>query len=402
MAGKNNMRLVVVLVAFVAAFATLVAPTLASTSVQRPFPQGIDQNNAQRAAKQVAARAEVDASYARAIAAAGGSSAYAEANYEVVGYGKVSGGTNSATVTSSGATVGVPDTAVCKEKAKALILKDKKTGNKIEICTGCGNVRLEEGFRYLKKVKWKKGTTLKVNKPFKVKFAEKCPDDRTVSGEVSLRIRGTIRAKAWGTVQGRLTARVQASYRLMVKRGKVKVNCGTLTHPQPIPVSPGVVQQVVVCGNGNQQVGNGNAGSNAGSHCNTTVVPPCTTCGCTSSCPPPPVVENSILITSWTDINDIPVGKSSDNFRIGVYASDAGGSLTIDPGVGGVNACGSTQAATATYVVSLQKGNNDVCVTLFAPQDASATSMTVTATAMLGGKTDRKIQTFPITRPTRP
>lgn len=224
-----RMRLIIVLAVVVGAFAALAPSASAATTVQRPFPQGLSTSSASRAWSQVQSRAEVDVSYAAAIARSGGSSSYTSSNYELVGYGKVNGGTNSAVVTNTGNTVGVPDTAVCKTGAKALVLRDKSTSRLIKICTGCGNVRLKNV--PIRPVKWKKGTTLKINRLINVPFSGVCPDGRKVSGSIGLRVKGTIRASAWGKVSGRLSARVKAAYRIAVKAGKVKLDCGESPPP---------------------------------------------------------------------------------------------------------------------------------------------------------------------------
>jgi hypothetical protein len=221
------------ILAIVVLVAALAIPTAASaaTSVQRPFPSGLSTSSASKAWSQVQSRAEVDGSYAAAIARSGGSSSYTSSNYEVVGYGKVNGGTNSAVTTSNGKTIGVPDTAVCKTGAKALVLRDKATSKLVKICTGCGNIRIKKV--PVRPVKWKKGTTLKINRLIKVPFSGACPDGRSVSGYVPLRIKGTIRAKAWGKVSGKLSVRVKAAYTIAVKAGKVVLDCGTPPPPPP-------------------------------------------------------------------------------------------------------------------------------------------------------------------------
>jgi|GEM_PF-6212709 len=122
------------------------------------------------------------------------------------------------------------------------------------------------------------------------------------------------------------------------------------------------------------------------------------------STPPPPA--QSITITSLTQLNMIPAGKSSNEFSIGVNASAAGGSLTVDPGIGSVSACTDTTGANrqdSMVFSNLGSGNSSLCVLLWAPNDADQpASMTVTFTAILGTAKDVKTETVPITYPTRP
>jgi len=101
-----------------------------------------------------------------------------------------------------------------------------------------------------------------------------------------------------------------------------------------------------------------------------------------------------------TTLNDIPEGRSSGPFYINVNASAPGGSLTVDPGVGSVTGCeGGTRQGSIT--LSLAAGNQQKCVILWAPSEASINSMTVTVTAILGTARDVKSQTFRVTHPVR-
>lgn len=125
--------------------------------------------------------------------------------------------------------------------------------------------------------------------------------------------------------------------------------------------------------------------------------PPPPNCEQTNTCP------KSVLITSVIDLNDVPAGLNSGPMPLTVYASHAGASLKVDPGIGKISTCGSsTQLATLT-ITGLQAGENDLCVVFYAPTDAAATQATITYTAMLAGATPSVRQvTFAITHPTRP
>jgi hypothetical protein len=119
-------------------------------------------------------------------------------------------------------------------------------------------------------------------------------------------------------------------------------------------------------------------------------------CGCE------PKKEPSIKITSKTELNMIPAGKTSGDFGIGTYASESGGVLTVDPGIGGVSSCSSTTPK-GSITVNVPSGASEACVILYAPEDADKpASMTVTMTACLGSVCDVKTETVPITYPKRP
>lgn len=117
---------------------------------------------------------------------------------------------------------------------------------------------------------------------------------------------------------------------------------------------------------------------------------------------PPPTTTKSILITSVIDLNDVPAGKDSGPMPFTVHASDAGGQVKVDPGIGKISSCDSnTSQATITFN-NLQAGDNDLCVKFYAPTDAAAQQATITYTATLGNASDVRRVTFAITHPTRP
>lgn len=132
--------------------------------------------------------------------------------------------------------------------------------------------------------------------------------------------------------------------------------------------------------------------------CNVTP-PPKEECGCK-----PPEEPPSILITSMTTLNLIAAEKNSGPFKIGVEASKAGGTLTVDPEIGTVSLCDGTAPQEKVVFTNLAAGTSEQCVILYAPEhDADMpTSMKVTVTAVLGSAHDKREQTFKITYPTRP
>jgi hypothetical protein len=164
--------------------------------------------------------------------------------------------------------------------------------------------------------------------------------------------------------------------------------------------------QVNVQQNQGQQQGQQSCSSNnssSSSNCSSSTTPPTCTppqTGTPPNCSTPPPAQ-SIKITAFPTENDIPTGKSSSQLSITVNASDSGGSLTIDPGNGGVSTCdSSTPQSSVTF--SLTTGNNTECYILYAPSDpAQPTSMEVTYSATLGSASDIETQTFGIKYPTR-
>ncbi len=152
---------------------------------------------------------------------------------------------------------------------------------------------------------------------------------------------------------------------------------------------------------GNTNVGSGNNAS--GDNCNTTNI--CSNVNSPAgvvNCTVPPQAK-SIKITSSVTLNDIPVGKNSGPFTLTVNASESGGSVTVDPGIGAVSKCDSTTPVASATFSSLPAGNSELCVIFYAPSDpARPTSMTISMVATLGSSSDIKSQTFAITYPVRP
>lgn len=129
---------------------------------------------------------------------------------------------------------------------------------------------------------------------------------------------------------------------------------------------------------------------------------------CTPPPPPPPTCEEthtcptSVVILSMTDLNDIPTGRSSGPYYVEVSASDAGGTLTVDPGIGSITDCnGGPREGSMTLPVP--KGVTKFCFVIWAPDDpAKPSQMTVTTTAVLGNSSAHKEDVLGITYPTRP
>lgn len=117
----------------------------------------------------------------------------------------------------------------------------------------------------------------------------------------------------------------------------------------------------------------------------------------------PPQEEKSITITSFTDLNMIAAGKNSGPAQFTVNGSEAGGSVTVDPNIGGVSTCNSSTPQGSLTFSNLAAGNNSLCVIIYAPNDADKPrSMTVTYTAILGTARDVKTDQVVIQYPTQP
>jgi hypothetical protein len=131
--------------------------------------------------------------------------------------------------------------------------------------------------------------------------------------------------------------------------------------------------------------------------CNTCQPPPCTTCH-----PVPP----SVTVTSYTKLNMVNVGKDSGPAPFMVNASDPG-SVTVDPGMGGISDCSGGPEQTTPLTFNLVAGDNDECVIYYAPDDADQPqSDTITYTAIVttdgGTAKDVKQDVFAIKYPVRP
>jgi hypothetical protein len=140
--------------------------------------------------------------------------------------------------------------------------------------------------------------------------------------------------------------------------------------------------------------GNGSPVISQQGNCNTTPPP-----SCTSNCSPPPAAV-CVTITSIIDLNDVPVGKTSGNLPFAVNSCGAG-SVTVDPGNGGISKCDSN-VKLASVTFDLATGNNSLCVIYYAPLESSVTSGSITYTAIQGSAKDVKSDTFAITHPVRP
>lgn len=175
----------------------------------------------------------------------------------------------------------------------------------------------------------------------------------------------------------------------------VQSNCSNVNTGNGSPSQGGNCNSgttTTTCSGTSTNTGSGNAGNcdvcSGTNNCNTTVTPP-----------------PSVVITSYTALNQVPAGYSSAQAPFTVNASDPG-SVTVNPGIGAVSDCnGGPEKPSITF--QLIRGNNPECVTYYAPNDSDQpTSDSLTYTAIVttagGTATDQKVDTFQITYPTRP
>jgi hypothetical protein len=207
-------------------------------------------------------------------------------------------------------------------------------------------------------------------------------------------------ASATGTATGTATATAKA-------KATSKAAARASAEGKAVKMSGSLKQEASVKASASAKA-SATAEASAKATCTPTVPPP-PTCQETGTCPPPPPPppcecepKPEIRITGKTELNMIPAGKTSGPFEISTYASESGGTLTVDPGIGSVSLCGSSTPKN-TVTVSVPSGASEACVILYAPEDADKpASMTVTMTACLGAVCDEETETVPITYPTRP
>jgi len=411
--------------------------TAQALSLYRPFPEGIDPNNAQHALQQVMDRASWDDQYVQVLAQQTGATSFDPTQYVTLGYKPhAPAGTTNSALTGSGTVVPVADHGG-SQFVKVMVVMNISTKKTVALMVRCGNPRLHPFVRVIPWKPFQKGTVIIINRSVNKPVSITCPSGQTVSGTITATVHGTFKARTWGKVQGNLNLQLQGQVDLQVK-AFVTLRCGPApipptppTPPAPAPQPPAQVFSATAtatasasatCPDGTTATatssGSGSATStvsqadaqqkaSAAAFANASAAAAAAV-KCGSAPPPvtPPVVipAPSVTITSTTTLNDIPTGKTSGPFNYTVNAS-APGTFTVDPGVGGVSDCNSS-TPTGSFQANLAAGNNSFCVIFYAPSDSAVTSMTITATAIVstagGTAKDVKPQTFGITYPVRP
>jgi hypothetical protein len=124
----------------------------------------------------------------------------------------------------------------------------------------------------------------------------------------------------------------------------------------------------------------------------------------TPSPTPTPPPHPSIKISSHIDLNQISAGKTSGPLSFTVTASDAGGSVTVDPGNGGVSDCNGGPVRSDITFDHLAAGNNPECIIVTAPDDADkpatgSVAYSATLTTSGGTSTDSVVDGYNIKYP---
>lgn len=174
-------------------------------------------------------------------------------------------------------------------------------------------------------------------------------------------------------------------------------NCGNVN------TGTGEVNQGGNCNNGGTEtcVGQNNCTEKheecVNSSCNQPPPPPKEECGCKEKPEEPEKPKPTIKITSMTELNQIPYGRTSKEVHIGTYASESGGVLTVDPGIGSVSPCGSSTPQ-GTFTANVPSGSSEACVVFTAPEDADEPEyMVVTVTACIESVCAEKTQKVKVT-----
>jgi hypothetical protein len=406
----------------------------------RFMPSGIDPISDKHATQQVLDYAKKNPAYGQALASQTGDSRFAASAYKADGYRSHApkGSTNSA-AGAGGQVVATADHGN-SASVKVVAIINIHTMQVAYVMVRCGNLRL----LHVTPIPWKPihlGVSATINRLVRKKATVVCLSGQKVTGYVTTRVRGVIYARTRGKVKGwaKIWLRQQADLQI---RTTLILQCGPAPKPAPKATPPAsctvtinnstvtgdvtncsTVTITVVCGNvsktftgPNAQDAQEQAYSWQQANCTSSPPPPCNcsppppppvcppgTTGTPPNCVTPPTAP-SVTITSTTTLNDIPEGKDSGPFYITVNAS-AAGSLTVDPGVGGVSDC-SSSTPQGSITLPFGAGNSTLCVKLYAPTDAGVNSMTITETAIVstsgGTAKDVKSQTFGVSHPVRP
>jgi hypothetical protein len=208
----------------------------------------------------------------------------------------------------------------------------------------------------------------------------------------SARLTQVVKLRMFVKTKGRSTVRLYG--KLVDKAGvraKARVHCDTTVVVISPPTCTSNCHQQELCTD--------SGASNYGGSLPCVFPPPCTSCQ-------PQTTPPSVTITSYTRLNMVPAGKTSGPAPFTVNASDPG-SVTVDPGMGGISDCSGGPEMTTPLTFQIVPGDNDECVIYYAPDDADQPqSDTITYSAIVttngGTAKDIKQDTFALTYPIRP
>jgi hypothetical protein len=381
--SMRKMRILIAL-ASVGAFFALAGNALATphhvdmmqaSSLYRPFPEGINPNNANQALSQVMSRASWDSQYAQVIMQQTGDSSFDSSHYTTLGYSAhAPAGTTNSALTGSGTVVPVTDHDG-SQSVKVLLVMNIVTKQTVAIMVRCGNPRLHP---FTKPIPWKpfqKGTLIHVNRQVSKPVSIKCPSGQEVTGTVTATVRGVVSARTWGKVQGSLNLRLQQSVNLQVKvlaslkcgaapvQPPAKGACSLNGVPQPSVPSGYVVD---VAGNCVQQTNNAeqNCKASGGSWNGATQL--CTIIQVNGNCSNIIVVNGSNNTVSSSQQGNCNSGSTppSSNFMATVNAS-ASATATAT-----VNCPGGSATATATATATASGSGSGSATSTVSQQDA--------------------------------
>ena len=221
------------------------------------IPGGVSKTNAKAAWSKINSRAFVDPSMRKALASTANVTSYNPSDYRVVGYGHASAGTANSAVLNNGAVVPASDSPRCHVGAQVLIVVNKVTGAKLEVCTACGNPRLRRVVQRIPKRPWALGTVIHFKRHV-VKAIQPltCPSGDKVTGSLDVWVKGTVRARTWGQVQGAMNAKQKLTVNLAIK-AQVKLKCKaapSVVPPVVVPPKTAPVTIEKVCEDSNNHV----------------------------------------------------------------------------------------------------------------------------------------------------
>jgi archaellum component FlaF (FlaF/FlaG flagellin family) len=199
------------------------------------IPGGVSTTNAKAAWSKINSRAVIDPGFAQMLASQANVSVYNPGDWRAIGYGRASAGTSNTSVLGNGQLVPAQETKNCHVGAKVLIVVNKTTNAKLEICTACGNPRLRQVIIRIPKRPWALGTVIRFRKHV-VKSIQPltCPSGDKVTGRLDVWVKGLVKARTWGQVQGAMSAKQKLQINLAIT-AQVKLKCKASPPQSPRP-----------------------------------------------------------------------------------------------------------------------------------------------------------------------
>ena len=224
---------------------TVALATDATDAYHPGLTGGLDKTNYRHAHAQLMQLATVNPALGNRLAQLSGTARFNARDYSPQGYGRASGGTNTA-FDNQGNNVPAPPTANCHIGAQVLIVINIKTMKGFEICTGCANPRLRQIILNLPQKPWSVETVMQFSRTVVKPFGTTCPSGQKVFGRLLVWVHGTVRGRTWGVLQGRMKGQMTLQLKVAVN-AQVKILCG----PAPPGQAPPGNCNVTVNGNNN-------------------------------------------------------------------------------------------------------------------------------------------------------